>query len=373
MCHATEPAPPRALRTTSACRRSSKKLSAVDSAARAEPRGDLVDSYISFAQRLAKDLGPIAGFDVLDHRYFERRIPVDAATRHRFVRGRVLVVHEHASTDAVRAYWADRAAKLDYGDQMPLRMSWSWIGVGGLAVIGGYWLSLLGMRAMGGEGAWFPYAGHLITSMLAGAVMVTHAALRPWREPVVASVVAIGLLAILFFVLPEPSFSWVAARSEFPWLTILGLAGLSAVGAMSGAAIARRFTSTAPNTATLLALSALVIMGVFVTFTQVVLGIGLAREIGRWTILVFLVGVPLGGFLTQRMVSVYRPRTSGGGAALFVLFQISEGGSVVAIGSAVVGALLLIGLGALGARLAKRWVVPQLTESPPSIPPARLR
>lgn len=225
--------------------------------------------------------------------------------------------------------------------------------VGTLAVLGGYWLVVRSLVALEVYGEWVPYAGHVSGAALAGAMMAAHAPLRPWREPLIAGVVAIGVMAIVYLSLPAATFGWVAARSETPWLLALGLAALSALGATAGAAIMRHIATTRPKLASLLVISALVITGTAVTLTQFAVGLGISFD--RTGTLVALIGVLLGGFLTQLMVTVYRPWATGGGSALFTLVLVTDSDSASDVISMFIGVVLLVLIGVLGARLARRW------------------
>lgn len=257
---------------------------------------------------------------------------------------------------------------------MQQRTSASWVAVGALAVVGGFWLTTRSLQIAQVEGAWLPFAGHFIGALLAGALMVAHAALRPWREPVAAAVVAVGVLAVMFLVLPQPWFSWVAARSPYPWLMAFGLAGVCAAGALCGGMIARRVASTTPHTAKLVLLSALTITGCSVALVHLAGGSGLAS--GRATGLLFvmmMLGVVFGGFVVQRMVTTYRPWTIGGGATLLALSTLAEAGPSTATMKALMSSLLLGCIGAIGARLARRWVVTPGPTPHDTLPSARLR
>jgi len=244
--------------------------------------------------------------------------------------------------------------------------------VGTLAVIGGFWLAIRISQALQLQSEWTPFVAHFIGAFLAGAMMVAHAALRPWREPLAAGAAAIGVLALLFIVLPEPLFSWVATRSAHPWLMAFALAGVSAGGALCGALISRRVTTTAPGTAKLLLFSALTITGCAVTVMHVAFGSGLATETRGWLLLLMLLAIVFAGFLTQLMVPLYRPWASGGGAIVLALILYAETGATRAAASALMGSVILGAFGALGARLARRWVRPPEEAALEPLPAARL-
>lgn len=239
------------------------------------------------------------------------------------------------------------------------RTAASWIAVGALAVVGGFWLTTRSLQILQVQGAWLPFAGHFVGALLAGAMMVAHAALRPWREPAAAGLAGVGVLTILFLVLPQPWFSWVAARSTSPLLMVLALAGISAAGALCGAVIARQITTTTPHPVKIVVFSALTITGCTITALHFAGGSGLVRDPGGGMLVVLMVlVVASGGFIVQRMVTIYRPGAIAGGAVLFALSTFGEAGLSVATVRALLSSLLFGGISAIGARLARRWVRP---------------
>jgi hypothetical protein len=245
---------------------------------------------------------------------------------------------------------------MGYRPDVQQRPSWLWIVVGTFAVIGGYWLGVRSLISLHVEGAWLAYAAHAVGAVVAGAMMVAHAPLRPWREPVIAGVLATAVLALLFIALPAATFGWVAKRSDSPWLVATAIAGLSAIGALGGATIARRFTSTTPSVASMLVLSAIVVTGAAVTASHLVVGTGIAGGSKGLFAAAAVVGMVLGGFLTQMMVPLYRPWLTGGGSVLFTLVMFADRDAQTNVGSLIVGVMTLTLFGVVGARLAKRFV-----------------
>jgi len=236
-----------------------------------------------------------------------------------------------------------------------------WFVVGTLSVLGGFCLTSRVFQLLHLTGEWLPYAAHFIGALLAGAMMLSHAALRPSREPLAAGLAAVGILAILFLLLPNPMYGWVPTRSASPLPLALALAAVSVVGAVCGAVLARRFTTTSPHTLKIVVFSTLLATGMMMTFIHIVLGAGLEYSGNKPLTLATLALVILGGFVTQRMISVYRPWASGAGLALLATLTFANAGiSEILLG--VVGALII---GAIGARLARRWVVrPDTTPLP---------
>src|SRR5262245_9167237 len=113
-------------------------------------------------------------------------------------------------------------------------MSKRWIAVGAIAAIGAYWLCVFALVAIRFDDAWLPYMAHALAASGVGATMMFHAQLRPWREPAIAGVLGIAVMAVLMLALPHATFGWVATRSSHPWLIALGLATFSAVFAFAG-------------------------------------------------------------------------------------------------------------------------------------------
>jgi len=255
---------------------------------------------------------------------------------------------------------------------MRQRSGASWIVVGTLAVIGGFWLTIFTSKALLLNSEWIPLSAHFIGALVAGAMMVAHAALRPWREPLIAGAAAIGVFVLLYIVLWEPWGTWGAARSAHPWLMSLALAGVSAAGALCGAMIARRITTTAPGTVKIVLLSALTIIGCAVTIMHFLIGVGFETEVRGWLVLVVLLAIVLGGFLTQLMVPVYRPWASGSGGIVMGLIVMGQTGVTRAALSAVVSSLVTGAIGAIGARLARRWVNRPEEAALDPLPAARL-
>ncbi len=229
----------------------------------------------------------------------------------------------------------------------------TWTAVGTLSVIGSFWLTMRLFQVAELADEWVPFAAHFIGALFAGAVIVTHATLRPLREPLIAGVAAVVVLMLLFLAMPSPMFGWAPTRSASPGLLALALACVSGVGATCGAALARRFTTTAPNTIKIVLLSTMLVTGLVNTVIQIAIGAGVDMRGQSWFGLASLLVVVLGGFLTQRMVVVYRPWACGAGLTLFATTLYLDKSIVDAL-YALVGSLVI---GAIGARLARRWVV----------------
>jgi len=120
------------------------------------------------------------------------------------------------------------------------RLSWRWIAVGAISIVGAYWLIVFGLVGIRFSDAWLPYMAHALAASLVGVIMMLHAPVRPWREPAIAGALGVVLIAVLVLALPHATFGWVAARTSSPWLVALGLAALSGLFAFAGAMLLRR-------------------------------------------------------------------------------------------------------------------------------------
>ncbi len=232
-------------------------------------------------------------------------------------------------------------------------MSKGWLVAGTLATVGGFWLAVGFFRYAALDNGAMPYLAHVLGAAATGAVMLRHAPLRPWREPLIAGVFGVGILSIPLLALPHPEFSWVAARSAHPWSTAVVIALLSGGSSLGGAALIRKIAPAAQSgTASLLVLSGLVTCGAVVTISQMGMGLGLTRNA---VAIPNLVATFAGGFLTQTLVSTRRPWVCGGGMLLFILPLVVRTLDTPAhVATALCGALLFAAFGAWGARRAWR-------------------
>ena len=90
---------------------------------------------------------------------------------------------------------------------------------------------------VGVDAEWQPYVVCVIAAFGAGALMVAHAPLRPWREPAAAGVLAIAVVAALALAGPDLAVNWFVARALHPWYVGLGVAAVS--GAMASSPLRR--------------------------------------------------------------------------------------------------------------------------------------
>src|SRR5262245_27446843 len=154
------------------------------------------------------------------------------------------------------------------------RLSKRWIAIGAISIVGSYWLVVLALNAIGFDYDWLPYAAQAIAASAVGAIMMMHSPFRPWREPVIAAALGVGVMALLFVALPHETGQWVAVRSGHPWLLALGLAAISATFAMAGAILVRRTALARPSTAAVILLSGVVLTGVSITLPHALMGLG---------------------------------------------------------------------------------------------------
>src|SRR5262249_40898438 len=127
-------------------------------------------------------------------------------------------------------------------------LSKGWLVTGTLAVLGAYWVVVSALITADVYFEGMAYVGHGVGAALAGAILVTHAPVRLWREPLSAGVLAILLLVVMFLALPHARFSWIAKRTEHSWLVATAIALLSGASATAGAALVRKLAPAASAT-----------------------------------------------------------------------------------------------------------------------------
>lgn len=209
--------------------------------------------------------------------------------------------------------------------------------------MGGYWLGAAMLRFLGVHAPWQVFAVQALAASLAGALMVAHAPLRPWREPVLAGLLALALGALLSRESAH-AFSWLFRDDRPRWYEGLAiLAGSGGFPALGGLVV-RRFAPARTRTDLLLALSAFAITG----------GVALAALATDGGILLAILGVAAGGFVTQAAIAPKRPGACGAGGLVFVLFALANGVNALLIVALVISGPLLMYIGYLGAWLAWR-------------------
>ena len=240
-----------------------------------------------------------------------------------------------------------------------------WVMVGMFVVVGAYWLAMVLLFALGVAAEWLPYGVYALAAFCAGALMVAHAPLRPWREPAAAAVLAIAVVAALAIVGSGSAADWVIARALRPWYVGLGVAAASGAMAAAGGFVVRRIATATARTNLIVLLSTLVITGI----------IGLLVVAADTSIPALMAGVAAGGFITQAVIAPKRPWACGAGGGVLTLLALAgtgwEGG-VDHIASAVLGGLIFVLIGYGGARLAWRFLLRGDAPPSPDLPPARL-
>lgn len=207
--------------------------------------------------------------------------------------------------------------------------------------MGGLWLGAAMLRVLGAHAPWQVFAVQALAASLAGALMVAHAPLRPWREPVLAGLLALAIGALLSRESAH-AFSWMFRDDGLRWYEGLAiLAGSGGFPALGGLVV-RRFAPARTRTDLLLALSALAITG----------GVAMIALATGGGILLAMLGVAAGGFVTQAAIAPKRPGACGAGGLVFVLFALANGLSVLVVVGLVLSGPLLIYTGYFGARLA---------------------
>jgi len=253
-----------------------------------------------------------------------------------------------------------------------------WMFAGTLAMIGGHFLITLGTRLTSAQSTWLYLAGALVSGAVVGALMVRHAVVRPWREPIFVSVLAMGLLAGAYLVSGFDATRWLVPRTSDVWLPLAGAAVSCLVGTLGGAMLARRARLEPPRLGTILVTSLLVGVGVYVVIALVATmtpGSDVAVAIAVFG------GCPLAGFVTQLVVPARQPWACGAGWFVLVPLLVVEvetnlGATATDVVVATVGGALIAGIltlaGYLGARLAWWWFPPVVPDAHPAVAPARL-
>lgn len=207
--------------------------------------------------------------------------------------------------------------------------------------MGSYWLGAAMLLILGVQAPWQVNAMHALAASIAGALMVAHAPLRPWREPALAGVLAFTLGTLLA---RDGSYAFGGLLRDDgpPWYEGLAILVGSGVFPALGGLVVRRIAPARTRTDLLLALSALAITG----------GVAMVAIATDGGILLAMLGVAAGGFVTQAAIAPMRPMACGAGGLVFVLFALADGMNALIIVGLVISGPLLIAIGYLGARLA---------------------
>jgi hypothetical protein len=255
------------------------------------------------------------------------------------------------------------------------RISISWVLAGTLGVFGAYWLTVGAMVSANLTFAELPYVAHALGGVIAGALFVALAPLRPSREPLIAGVAAVGVAVAIFLLPDHPLYGWVAARSDHRWLTALGIAALSGGGAWAGAMARRRLApSIAPMLPTIIVFAGVVTVGSISISGQLLMDF----VHGPRVMYVFAVGTIsalLGGFVAQTVIATYEPLACGIGVwSLIALMVLANPNQVQAnkMGYALLGGAIFAAFAAWGAKLAWKRRVSLGTADRPDVPQARI-
>jgi hypothetical protein len=240
-----------------------------------------------------------------------------------------------------------------------------WVIAGTFAVVGAYWLAMVLFLVLRVEDAWWRYAACALAVSGAGALMVAHAPLRPWREPAAAGVLAVALVAVCALAQPDLADDWFIAPTLHSWSTGLGIAVVSGATTAAGGLVARRIATAAARTGWIVLLSALVVTGIT---TLLVLATSAP-------VLSVVAGVAAGGFVTQAAIVPRRPWACGAGGGALVLFPLALSGwnvDMLKIAIAGLSGLFFMLIGTVGARLAWRFLLREDAPPSPDVPTARL-
>jgi hypothetical protein len=255
------------------------------------------------------------------------------------------------------------------------RLSWRWIAVGAISVVGAYWLIVFGLVAIQFPDAWLPYMAHALAASIVGVTMMLHAPFRPWREPAIAGALGVVVLAVIMLALPHATFGWVATRTAQPWLVALGLAAMSALFAFAGAVLMRRTSLSKPSTIAVVMLSAVVVTGVSIVLAQTLSGLGVSLEqtgqrVSPMLLVTALIGMMSGSFVTQSVVKDRRPWACSVGTTVFGLLEIHSWTQALAL---VVGVPIALAIASVGARLYWHWYGGAVEPDEPMLPPAKIQ
>ena len=238
-------------------------------------------------------------------------------------------------------------------------MKTRWVIAGTLAIVGAYWtavMMLIFFRPYGDWSAWVMLSAHIAAPPIVGALMVAHAPLRPWREPALAGVLAVVTLTVMMRGMHEEPFALLRS-----WPVAAGVAAGSGALAGLGGLATRRVVATS-RTDLLLVLGAFVMAGTCAVLVR-------AMDLG---ILSALLGMVLGGFITQSVIPRPRPWACGVGGGMFVLLTLTSSFDGSVLIAAVVTWPVIVLLGALGAALSW-WILRRGREVPAAeVPAARI-
>jgi hypothetical protein len=179
------------------------------------------------------------------------------------------------------------------------RFSKRWVVVGAFAIFGASWTVARLVASLGTDSDVIGMAVLVLVGAVVGLTMVAIAPLRPWREPLVAAVVAVGLAVGLFSLLAL--VGEIPNASLDPWRVLRSM-GILAISAVTGAMIARRWlvANASPPW--------LVLLSTFVMTSVLQLAIAISRMIATpmATGIATIGAVFVGGALTQCVVPVRR-------------------------------------------------------------------
>ncbi|MBL9014619.1 MAG: hypothetical protein JNL83_10610 [Myxococcales bacterium] len=239
-------------------------------------------------------------------------------------------------------------------------MRWRWVGLGSLAILGGFYLFVRLMLVLQ---AWPDHAAHIgfaSAGLVGGATMARHALIVPWREPVGA---AFGAIAIVvgFWALEPREVDLFVGGAPGALLAIAIVIGT----AIGGAALARRYLGTRPTRVASALLDVQLLGGILL----VILALMTVMHATKNAVIVpVLFGTALAGFLTQAVTPVRSVWACSGGSVVLVLIMLTGSGQW---GQMLAGFGILWLVGALGAAIA--WRVLPTRDPEADVPSARLR
>lgn len=241
---------------------------------------------------------------------------------------------------------------------VPMRARW--FALGALAILGTFYLYARLLIVLQTWPTHSAFIGFALAGLLGGATMARHALIVPWREPIGAALVAVAIVIGFWAIEPRD----IGRLTDSMPGALLGIA-LVVCFSVAGAAIARRIFGTAPTRVASALLNVQLVGGILIillAFMQIIHARSLAFMVP------VLLGVALGGFLTQAVVPVRSVWACSAGSVVLALIMLSGTAPTFQI---VVGFLVLWLVGALGAAFAWRVLPPPATTA--DVPSARLQ
>ncbi|HEY6036029.1 MAG TPA: hypothetical protein VIV58_17255 [Kofleriaceae bacterium] len=108
--------------------------------------------------------------------------------------------------------------------------------VGAIGAVGGYLFIIAIAKLAKFETGWLPYAAELAGAFVAGGALARQGSRRRF-ESLAAGLLSVVIVGVVAFASPH-TYSWVAARSDQPWLVAVVLFGGCGIASELGARVA---------------------------------------------------------------------------------------------------------------------------------------